>query len=141
MYKRQGMFSPNTNLDRAMIAQVLYNMEDTPAVSGDSGFSDVDSNDWYSDAVTWASDNGIMDGYEGSQFGPVDDVTREQVAVVLYRYAQYKGYDTSAVGDLSAFPDGGRVASWSREAMAWVTGTGLMLGDDNNCLLYTSRCV
>ena len=91
-----GMFSPNTNLDRAMIAQVLYNMEDTPAVSGDSGFSDVDSGDWYFDAVTWAAENGIMDGYEGSTFGPVDDVTREQVAVVLYRYAQAKGYDTSA---------------------------------------------
>ena len=128
-------FSPNTNLDRAQIAQVLYNMEGTPSVGDDSGFSDVDSGDWYFDAVTWAAENGIMDGYEGSTFGPVDDVTREQVAVVLYRYAQAKGYDTSAKGDLSAFPDGSKVASWSRDAMSWATGIGLMLGDDSNNLV------
>lgn len=129
-----GQFIPRSNLTRGMIAQVLYNMESTPAVSGGGSFSDVSESDWYFNAVSWAAQNAIVDGYGDGLFGPEDDVTREQMAVVLYRYAQYKGYDTSAVGSIDAFPDGDSVSSWATEAMAWAVGSGLMLGDENNML-------
>ena len=129
-----GLFSPKSNLTRGMIAQVLYNMEGEPQYQESAGFSDVSENDWYFEAVSWAAQNALVEGYGDGLFGPQDDVTREQMALLLYRYAQYKGYDTSAVGSLEPFPDGDSVSSWAAEAMAWAVGSGLMLGDENNAL-------
>ena len=129
-----GLFSPKVKLSRAMIAQVLYNMEGAPSASGGETFQDVGQGDWFYDAVAWASANGIMGGYGDGTFGPEADLKREEMAITLYRYAQFKGRDTSAVGDLSLFPDGDSVSSWAREGMSWITGAGLLLGDENNRL-------
>ena len=121
-------FEPQTKVSRAMLVQVLYNIEGKPAVSGGSSFSDVTDVDWFYDAVTWASSNGIVLGYDESTFGPNDSVTREQMVAILYRYASYKGYDTSATGSLNAFTDAGSVSGYALAAMQWAVGSNLMQG-------------
>ena len=98
-------FAPGMNLTRSMMAQILYNMEKQPTVTGSNPFNDVPAGQWYTDAVVWAAANDIVNGYNGS-FQPDDSITREQMAAILYRYAQYKGEDTSAAGSLESFSDG-----------------------------------
>ena len=124
-------FSPDMNLSRSMIAQVLYNLEGTPA-AGDGSFSDVEADTWYTDAVNWAAANDIVKGYGDGTFGPEDDITREQMAVILYRYAQYKGYEVTATGDLSTFNDGAQTSDWAVEAMKWAVGSSLLQGYAGN---------
>ena len=122
-----GLFAPDSNLTRGMIAQVLYNLEGTPEAGSDA-FTDVEAGQWYADAVNWAAANNIVSGYGDSTFGPQKDITREQMAQILYNYAVFKGYDVSAQGDLSAFGDGSETSDWALPAMKWAVGTGLLQG-------------
>ena len=126
-----NLFAPSSNLTRGMIAQVLYNLEGTPA-AGNGVFTDVVTDQWYADAVNWAAANDIVGGYGNGKFGPEDDITREQMAQILYNYATFKGYDISVQGDLSAFNDGAKTSDWALSAMKWAVGTGLLQGYNGN---------
>lgn len=131
-------FAPYANTTRAQIAVIFYRMEGSPAVEGENSFTDVvrDSGTaWFYDAVTWAQQNGIMGGYGNSSFAPNDPITREQLAAIFYRYAQYKGYDTTQGGmAIREFGDYESISDYAMSAMAWAVNTGLVKGDSN--LLY-----
>jgi hypothetical protein len=121
-------FEPNTKLSRAMMVQILYNMEGRPAVGGGEIFDDVPAGSWYFDAVAWSYLNDMVFGYGDGKFGPGDSVTRGQMGAILYRYAEYKGYDTSVSADLGAFADAGDISEWAIDAMKWAVGSGLIVG-------------
>lgn len=121
-------FSPNLITTRGMIVTILYRLEDTPIVSGGSDFTDVEIGQWYSDAIAWAAANNIVGGYGNGLFGPDDPITREQLAAILYRYAQYKSYDTTASADLSRYTDLGQLSEWAQEAVAWANSEGIISG-------------
>ena len=121
-------FSPDLTTTRAMIVTILYRLEDTPIVSGGSDFTDVEIGQWYSDAIAWAAANNIVGGYGKGLFGPDDPITREQLAAILYRYAQYKSYDTTASADLSRYTDLGQLSEWAQEAVAWANSEGIISG-------------
>lgn len=131
-------FAPYANTTRAQIAVIFYRMEGSPAVEGENSFTDVvrDSGTaWFYDAVTWAQQNGIMGGYSNSSFAPKDPITREQLTAIFYRYAQYKGYDTTQGGmAIREFDDYESISDYAMGAMAWAVNTGLVKGDSN--LLY-----
>ena len=129
----EGEFAPKLPMTRAMLVTVLYRLEDEPDAAGTIHFDDVADNTWYSDAVAWAAEAGIVQG-TGDGFDPNANVTREQIATILYRYAQKIGLDTSAKGDISRFSDGAKVSSWASDAMAWAVSVGLFRGDDTNSL-------
>lgn len=126
-------FSPLETMNRGMIVTMLYRLEGEPG-GGGYNFSDVPGGVWYSDAVAWAADKGIVNGYGEGRFGPEDRLTREQSAEILYRYAKYKGYDVSAAADFSGFSDGGKVSAWANESMRWAVGAGLLKGKGNGIL-------
>ena len=131
-------FAPYANTTRAQIAVIFYRMEGSPAVEGENSFTDVvrgSGTAWFYDAVTWAQQNGIMGGYDNSSFAPNDPITREQLAAIFYRYAQYKGYDTTQGGmAIREFGDYESISDYAMGAMAWAVNTGLVKGDSN--LLY-----
>ena len=131
-------FAPYANTTRAQIAVIFYRMEGSPAVEGENSFTDVvrgSGTAWFYDAVTWAQKNGIMGGYSNSSFAPNDPITREQLAAIFYRYAQYKGYDTTQGGmAIREFDDYESISDYAMGAMAWAVNTGLVKGDSN--LLY-----
>ena len=120
-------FSPSIPASRAMLVTILYRMEGEPAVMAPTSFPDVKAK-WCAPAIAWAAEHGIVLGYADGTFGPDDEVTREQVAAILFRYAQYKGWDTTARGDLSPYSDSGKVHKYAREPMAWAVGSGLIGG-------------
>lgn len=122
------LFGPNDELSRAQFCQIIYNMEGQPAVTGSSAFTDVADGAWYANVVTWAAENGIVVGYGGGLFGPEDNITREQFAAILYRYAQAKGYGTTASFDLSAYGDVSDVSAWAISAMQWACGKDIIIG-------------
>lgn len=124
-----GTFAPYTTMNRAMLVQVLYNLEGKPAVSG-SSFTDVASNAWYADAVAWAAQAGIVTGLSATTFAPDQVLTREQLATILYRYAAYKGYDVTASGDLDSYTDAGQIGAYALTAMGWANGAGLVTGSN-----------
>ena len=126
-------FEPNTTLSRAMVAQILYNLEGQPTVTGESTFTDV-SGHWAIDAITWAQKTGVVDGYEDNTFRPENNVTRQEFAQMMYNYAAYKDYDLSAKGDLSQFTDGDSVQEWAVTAMSWANGNALINGHDDGTL-------
>ncbi|MGM9577951.1 MAG: S-layer homology domain-containing protein, partial [Evtepia sp.] len=128
-------FSPDTALNRAMLVTILYRLEGSPAVSSASVYTDVAAGTWYTDAVAWAAQHGIITGYGNGRFGPKDDITREQMAAILYRYAQYKTYDTAASADLSAYHDAGSISGWALKALQWANGTGLISGRSASLLV------
>ena len=121
-------FSPNASMTRAMLVTVLYRLEDQPAVNGRSGFSDVQYNGYYEDAVTWAADNGIVNGTSASTFSPNANVTREQMAAILYRYAQYKKYNTAASASLNGFTDHASVSGYATASLEWAVAEKLING-------------
>ena len=126
-----GRFGPNDQTTRAQIVTVLYRLEGEPATRSSNSFSDVSSGgQYYSSAVAWAAINDIVNGYEDGRFGPNDNVTREQIAAILYRYATYKGYDTENAGSIANFSDAAKVSSWANTAISWAVGEGLMNGDN-----------
>ena len=127
-------FSPDTALNRAMLVTILYRLEGSPAVSSASVYTDVAAGTWYTDAVAWAAQHGITVGYGNGKFGPTDDITREQMATILLRYAQYKSYDTTASADLRAYNDAGSISAWALEALQWANGAGLISGRSSTLL-------
>ena len=120
-------FGPGDSMDRSMLATVLYSLDGKPA-AGKSGFADVADGVWYADAVAWAAEHGIVSGVSGGAFAPGGTITREQLAVMLYRYAQYKGYDVSKTADLSGYADQDKLSDWAARAVQWACGSGLMNG-------------
>lgn len=121
-------FAPNSNLTRGMVVTMLYRLEDEPRVTGSSGFDDVASGAWYADAVTWAAENGIVNGVSDTEFAPNVNITREQLAAILYRYAEYNDYDVSGRDDLSEFTDRSSISGYALDAMRWAVDEGLITG-------------
>ena len=121
-------FAPNAALNRAMLVTILYRLDGEPAVKAGNAYSDVADGAWYADAVAWASENGIVTGYGDGSFGPADNITREQMAVMLYRYAAFKGYDVTAASDLKDFNDTGSISSWALESLRWANAEQLING-------------
>ena len=123
-------FEPDGSMTRAMLVTVLWRLDGSRAPAGRNTFTDVPGGQWFTDAVTWAAENGVVNGVGSGKFEPDGRVTREQIATILFRYAA-KRYDTSARADLSVFPDAGRVSAYAREALAWANAVGLVNGTDN----------
>lgn len=122
------IFSPDGTMNRAMLVTILYRLEDEPAVTAANAFSDVPADTWYTDAVIWADAHGIVEGVGNQQFAPADNITREQMAVMLYRYAQYKGYELKTGADPSQYTDAADISSWALDAMEWANAEGLITG-------------
>ncbi|MDO4539619.1 MAG: S-layer homology domain-containing protein [Syntrophomonadaceae bacterium] len=129
----EDTFDPGATATRAMLVTTLWRLEGNPAATG-GGFNDVESGRWYSDAVMWAAQTGIAAGYGDGNFGVGDPITREQLAVFFYNYAQYNGLGMTATGTLEAFTDGNDVSDWAAEAMAWAVGIGLFEGYDDGTI-------
>ena len=128
------IFGPNEPMNRGMLVTVLYRLEGEPRVNGDNNFSDVGDNLWYSDAVVWANSHGIVEGYNGS-FRPLDNISREEMAAVIYRYAVYKGLDVVTLEEnLGGFVDGSEVSDWAVQSMNWAVGQGVLHGKGANNL-------
>ena len=130
-------FAPATALTRAMAVQILYNLEGQPDLSDENlgyPYEDVDAQAWYGDAVYWARITGVATGYGDGTFQPGDSITRQEFAQMLYNYAKYKGYDLTAEGDLSTFPDANSIADWAEAAMRWANGNQLINGHDDGTL-------
>ncbi len=126
-------FEPNTAMTRAMLVTVLWRYAGQP-IEGENIFTDVPSGQWYTSAVAWAAANGIVGGVGNNKFDPNGNITREQMAAILYRYAQKLGLDTSARADLSGFPDGGKVSAYAKDAIRWAVAEGLINGSDGKLL-------
>lgn len=126
-------FGPNVSMTRGMLVTVLYKLEGRPAAGGNS-FIDVSSNAYYSNAVAWAASKNIVSGIGDGMFAPGQAISREQMVVILYKYAQNKGMDTSASASLSNFADYDKVSPWAREAMQWAVGAGLISGKNGSIL-------
>ena len=126
-----NLFAPNGDTSRAMVVTMLWRMENSPAVNYAMSFSDVESDTWYTEAVRWANAEGVVEG-DGGKFNPNGAVTREQLATMLYRYAQYKKADVSASADLGNFNDAVSVSGWATSAMQWAVGSGIINGMDGN---------
>lgn len=130
-----GIFGPNNNLSRAQLCQILYNKEGRPAVTYTNIFTDVAEVAWYFDAVTWAAANGIVEGYGNSLFGLDDPITREQLAVMLYRHAQYKGMAAVTLAEnLTEFADADKISGYAVQAMNWAVNTGVVGGYEDKTL-------
>lgn len=126
-------FDPSGSMTRAMLVTVLWRYEGSPH-EGTNVFSDVPDKEWYTDAVAWAAENAVVNGIGNGKFGPNGNITREQMATILFRYAQKKGLDTSKRGDLNGFPDAGNVSSYASEAISWAVGEGIINGSDGKLL-------
>ena len=129
-----NLFAPNSQTTRAQLVTILYRLAGQPAVSGDLPFPDVESGTWYTDAVAWAAQNGIVNGVSDTEFVPGDDITREQLAAILYRYAACQGYDVSQRADLSGFGDASSISGYAQEALSWAHAQGLVLGFEDGSL-------
>ena len=127
-------FSPNAPATRAMLVTVLYRLAGSPDADAAHGFADLTRGAWYVDAVAWAAENGIVDGVGASRFAPNVGITREQLAVILYRYAQHCGLDVSAAEDLSGYADAQSVSPWAQAAMRWAVSAGLISGRSASAL-------
>lgn len=130
-----SLFAPNTQLSRAMLAEILYNKEGRPTVISGSTFEDVQPGLWYADAVAWASGKGVAAGYGNGLFGPDDDITREQIAVILYRYA---GTPTPP-NLLLDFSDADKVSAWAQDAVHWAVSQGILSGKGDGILDPTGK--
>lgn len=124
----ENEFAPAGKLTRAMLVQMLYNMESRPACDAENAFMDVPVGQWYTDAVIWANDAKIVSGMGEGLFAPNMEITREQMVAMLYNYAKYKGYDVTASADLSTFADNASVSAWAQPAMQWAVAEGYISG-------------
>jgi hypothetical protein len=121
-------FAPQSNLTRAMLVTILYRNDGAPNTNGGASFTDAAPGQWYSDAITWASANGIVNGVGDNRFAPDENVTREQFAAILYNYAKYKNQNVTGTADLATYTDAGEISGWATDAMAWASSTGLITG-------------
>ena len=128
------LFSPHGTATRGMMATILWRMEGSPVPKGKNSFTDVEDGKWYADAITWTAENGIFAGYGKDKFGPDDPITREQLAAIFYRYADYKGYDLTVKGNLDKFKDSDKITDYAKTAMQWAVGSGLVKGKSGNLL-------
>lgn len=129
-------FQPEVNLTRAMAAQVLYNLEGQPAITGDTTFTDAaDAGEWAVKAITWAEQTGVVAGIGDGLFDPTANVTREEFAQMMYNYASYMEYDLTLEGDLSQFEDASAISGWAETAMSWANGSGLINGHEATGLI------
>ena len=127
----ESSFSPDTNMTRAMLVTVLHRLAGEPEVEGESVFNDVTSPaDYFYNAVVWATQNGVLTGYDDGSFGANDNVTREQMVTILFRYAKEMGYDVTATDALANFEDANRISDWALDAMRWAVAVGLINGTD-----------
>ena len=122
-----GLFAPATTTTRSMIVQILYNKEGKPESTYAGAFHDVPDGQWYTAAVEWAGNTNVVSGDGAGGFNPGGNLTREQVAVILYNYASHAGYDTSVRGDTSSFADAGSISFWAADAMSWAAGTWVLV--------------
>lgn len=127
-------FGGTVTLRRSHVATILYRLAGNEDIEFENKFPDVGPGDFYSLPVTWCNKNGIVTGYSNGYFGPDDDITREQLALMLYRYAESQGYDVSDHGELKDFPDEASVSDFAREAMEWAVGAGMIKGNNGNLL-------
>ena len=127
-------FAPNSETTRAQLVTILYRLEGQPAVSGDLPFTDVETGIWYTDAILWAAQNNIVNSVSDTEFAPGDDLTRQQLVTILYRYAEAKGYDVSASADLSGYPDADQVQDYAQPAMAWAVAENIIQGMEDGTL-------
>ena len=128
-------FAPNDNITRGMLVTILYRMEGSPKVSTTSKFPDVkDSSMYYYKAVNWAASNKIVSGYDTGKFGPDDNITREQLAVILWKYSKYKGKDKDVTADFTKFLDSSKISSYAKKGMNWALGVGVMHGSNGKLL-------
>ena len=130
----KALFSPHGTATRGMMATILWRMEGSPAPKGKNSFTDVEAGKWYADAITWTAENGIFAGYGKDKFGPDDPITREQLAAIFYRYADYKGYDLTVKGNLDTFKDADKITDYAKTAMQWAVSSGLVKGKSGNLL-------
>lgn len=128
-----GSFAPDANTTRGMIAAILHRMENKPDAA-DNNFDDVLADKYYTEAVNWAAEQGIVKGYGNGNFGPEDSITREQFVAIMYRYSQLRGYDVSARADLSGFTDADNISGYAVEAMSWANAVGLIRGTSTTTL-------
>ena len=129
-----SLFAPNSETTRAQLVTILHRLAGQPEPGGDSGFADVETGTWYTDAVAWAAANGIVNGTTDTTFAPGEDITREQLAAILYRYAACQGYDVSQRADLSGFGDASSISGYAQEALSWAHAQGLVLGFEDGSL-------
>ncbi len=127
----ENIFSPNSDITRAMLVTILYRTEDEPDTNGVSKFNDVDSLAYYNNAVIWAEQNGIVKGYSDTEFAPNDNITREQMAAIVYRYAKLKGYNTDVKGE-PEYSDRNEISDYAKDAVIWCLDKGIMKGNENN---------
>ncbi|MDO4799962.1 MAG: S-layer homology domain-containing protein, partial [Bacillota bacterium] len=123
-------FGPRQQMTRGMVVTLLYQMNGQPVVDAVATYPDVESGKYYSIPVAWASKNKLIKGYSNGNFGPNDLVTREQLVAILYRYADFMGYDVTAVGDLTPFGDKEKVSAYAMDAVKFAVGSRLMRGDN-----------
>lgn len=125
----ENEFAPNQTLTRAMLVTILYRVEGSPRLESDSTFSDVSLSDWYGAPIIWAAENGIVNGVSETEFAPNNAITREQIAAIMYRYANAKGYDVTQGGmAVREYEDYESISSWASEAMQWAVNTKLING-------------
>lgn len=127
-------FAPNANLTRGMLVTILWRLDNEPVAGADASFADITLGDWFCYAVNWAAEEGIVSGVSESEFAPNNNITREQIAAIMFRYATYIGMDTSARADLSAYLDNGTINGWASEAMQWAVAEGFINGVTDNTL-------
>lgn len=127
-------FAPNAATSRAMVVTILWRMEGSPVVNYQMQFADVPQGQWYTEAIRWAASMGIVTGYSETKFGVNDSITREQMATILYRYVNFKGYDISADSDVAYFKDFVKISTWAYDAMKWAVGNNLIQSVGDNTL-------
>ena len=130
----EATFAPDENMSRAMLVTVLYRMANPEGAESAHNFKDVAEGQWYSDAVAWAATNGIVSGISENKFAPNEDITREQMALIIYRFAKMQGFDVSDAADLSNFADTHEVSDWALDAIRWANKTELVKGTSETTL-------